>query len=123
LQRGFSRHVFLQAAHAFLISRGTVHTKLFDLGEFPGAIPASEQSGRVLGEIYRLPNPGRVLRLLDQIEAFGPVSPSTSLFRRALAEATLENRATVQASVYWSNRWRGPRRRIASGSFAGKCKQ
>lgn len=118
LRRGFSRHKFVEAAHACFVARGTVKGLLLDLGPFPGAVPSTQESDRVIGEVYRLPNPARALKLLDSIEAFGPVSPATSLFRRAPVEVTLENQSTVEAWVYWLNRWHGPRRRIASGDFA-----
>jgi pyruvate carboxylase len=120
LRRGFSRHKFLEAAGTVFVSRGTTRARLFDLGEFPGAIPSTRDSDLLTGEVYRLANPVRALKLLDQVEAFGPVSPSTSLFRRALVEVTLENGSTVRAWVYWLNRWHGPRRRIASGNYAGR---
>jgi pyruvate carboxylase len=117
LRRGFSRHKFLQAADVKYEGRGSVHGKPYDLGNFPGALPSRDDSVQVAGEVYRLPNAEHALKVLDEVEAFGPVSPQTSLFRRELVEVRLENRVTVQAWVYWLNRWHGPRRRIASGHY------
>jgi gamma-glutamylcyclotransferase (GGCT)/AIG2-like uncharacterized protein YtfP len=118
LCRGFSRHKFLRAAGAKYEGRGSVRGRLYDLGDFPGALPAQGDSVQVGGEVYRLPNPESALKVLDGVEAFGPASPQTSLFRRERVEVRLENRVTVQAWIYWLNRWHGPRRRIAAGIYA-----
>jgi gamma-glutamylcyclotransferase (GGCT)/AIG2-like uncharacterized protein YtfP len=118
LCRGLSRNKFLRAAGARYEGRGSVRGRLYDLGDFPGALPAQGDSVQVGGEVYRLPNPESALKVLDGVEAFGPASPQTSLFRRELVEVRLENRVTVQVWIYWLNRWYGPRRRIVTGNYA-----
>ena len=95
-----------------------IQAELYDLGDFPGALPADSPRNQVAGELYCLPNPVSDLELLDRVEAFGPVTPESSLFRREIVEVTLENHTRLQAWVYWLSRWHGPRRRIASGDYA-----
>lgn len=117
LRRGFCRHKFLEAARAQFLSRGTVRGELYDLGEYPGAVPSESSSALVRGAVYRLPNPARALRVVDQVEGLASGSPEQSLYRRALATVTLQNGTKVEAWIYWLNRHLGPRRRIPSGKY------
>ncbi len=118
LRCGFSRHRFLQSAGARFVGRGAIDAKLLDLGDFPGAIPSARPAKPVAGEVYRFANPDRALRVLDKVEGAGRVPLEASLFRRELVEVRLDNRQTVQAWVYWLNKWPDARYRIASGDYA-----
>ena len=75
----------------------------------------------VAGEVYRLPNPDRALRVLDKVEGAGRVPLEASLFRRELVEVRLDNRQRVYAWIYGLNKWDGGRRRIASGDYATRA--
>jgi gamma-glutamylcyclotransferase (GGCT)/AIG2-like uncharacterized protein YtfP len=118
LRRGYSRHVALQRLGAEYLDRGTIQGELFELGDFPGAGSTAKASSRIVGEIYRLPDPSQALPVLDEIEGLRPAAPELSLFRRAMTTVTLENGQETTAWVYWLNRSTGPRRRIPSGDYA-----
>ncbi|MBI4166544.1 MAG: gamma-glutamylcyclotransferase [Acidobacteria bacterium] len=117
LRRGFSRHHFLEAERARFLSRGAVRGVLYDLGKFPGAVTSENAASRVSGEVYRLANPARTLKLLDHVEGIAPGAPELSLYRRAMARVTLQNGTEVAAWIYWLNRAHGAKRRISSGDY------
>jgi len=54
--------------------------RLFDLGDYPGAVPGE---GVIFGELWELPSPA-VLDLLDEAERVGADPP---LYRRVLVDA------------------------------------
>ena len=51
--------------------RGTIRAALFDLGIYPAAIPADDDS-LVWGEVYETSEPAPVLAALDEIEGLSP---------------------------------------------------
>lgn len=70
---------------------------LYDLGQFPGAVPGDDV---VKGELFRLRDP-RVWTVLDRYEGYDPEREEASLFvRRRLS---LEKPADRTAWVYWYN--------------------
>jgi gamma-glutamylcyclotransferase (GGCT)/AIG2-like uncharacterized protein YtfP len=119
LRRGLSRHRFLKAERARFLSRGTVRGVLYDLGKFPGAVPSENTPALVRGEVYRLANPARALKLLDHVEGMAPGASEFSLYRRTIIEVTLQNGTKVEAWIYWLNRMHGAKRRIPSGEYSG----
>ncbi len=117
LRRGRARHGVLRKLGARYVGRGSIQAELFDLGNFPGARRTEAPSARVVGEIYRLRNPARSSKTLDEVEGVGSAAPAAGLFRREITVVTLENGKQVRAWVYWVNRVPGARRRIASGDY------
>jgi gamma-glutamylcyclotransferase (GGCT)/AIG2-like uncharacterized protein YtfP len=135
LRSGFDSHRVLQRLRARYVGQGSVRAELFDLGDFPGAkklktsagfqrgcsleggTTRTNSSARVVGEVYRLQDPERAFKVLDDFEDFRPRAAATGLFRRAVTEVALPNGARVKAWVYWLNRVPGPTRRIYSGDY------
>lgn len=99
-----------------LAGRGTIHAALFDLGIYPAAVPAADDS-RVWGEVYELHDPPAVLAVLDDIEGYRPSEPERSLYIRVLSEVTLDHGRTIQAWVYFYNAPLGRAERIVSGDY------
>jgi len=64
------------------VGDGFVHGRLYDLGEYPGAILGRTGHSKVFGKIYELPDDPAVLRQLDRYEEFFPSNRSKSLFVR-----------------------------------------
>jgi gamma-glutamylcyclotransferase (GGCT)/AIG2-like uncharacterized protein YtfP len=95
---------------------GTIKAALFDLGIYPAAIPAEDNSV-VWGEIYAAVDLPAVLAALDEIEGYRPSEPSRSLYTRTLTDVTLEDGATEQAWTYFYNAPLGRAERIASGNY------
>ena len=97
------------------MGRGWIHAALFDLGLYPGAIPASDT--RVLGELHRMADTDAVLRELDDIEGFTPSEPDASLYVRSEVPVTLDDGRTETAWTYFYNAPLGGAQRIESGDY------
>ena len=71
---GTLRQDIQNAAHPLLKGRatyidlGAFHGKLYDLGRYPGAVPARGANDWVVGEIYRLNDSHATLKVLDAYE-------------------------------------------------------
>ena len=75
---------------------------MFDLGIYPAAIPADDNS-IVWGEVYETSEPAPVLAVLDEIEGYRPNEPDRSLYTRVLADVTLEDGRVEKAWTYFYN--------------------
>jgi gamma-glutamylcyclotransferase (GGCT)/AIG2-like uncharacterized protein YtfP len=90
---------------AHLVGRGRINGRLYDLGEYPGAICAPADSGEhVRGELYEVEDAKLATRILDRFEEYFPRRPHKSLFLRIVAPVTLEDGRTENAWVYVYNR-------------------
>ena len=96
--------------------RGTIRAALFDLGIYPAAIPADDNS-TVWGETYETSEAASVLAALDEIEGYRPNEPDRSLYTRMLVDVTLEDGRVEKAWTYFYNAPLGRAQRIASGDY------
>jgi gamma-glutamylcyclotransferase (GGCT)/AIG2-like uncharacterized protein YtfP len=96
--------------------RGSIRAALFDLGIYPAAVPADDDS-KVWGEVYETSDPASVLSVLDEIEGFRPSEPDRSLYMRVLTDVTLEDGRPQKAWAYFYNAPLGRAQRIASGDY------
>lgn len=96
--------------------RGTINAALFDLGIYPAAVPADDQSV-VWGEVYETLDAPSVLSALDEIEGYRPTEPDRSLYTRTLTDVTLENGQVKKAWAYFYNAPLGRAQRIQSGDY------
>jgi len=118
LRREFAQHKVLRRLHALYAGEATVQALLLDLGYFPGALPSKDSRKRVVGELYRLPNPTRAFLVLDHFEGYRPEGPASGLFLRAVTTARRANGDTVQAWIYWLKRRPARARLIPSRDYA-----
>lgn len=98
------------------VGRGSIRAALFDLGIYPAAIPAEDES-KVWGEVYETSDPTSVLSVLDEIEGYRANEPDRSLYTRVLTDVALEDGRTQQAWVYFYNAPLGRAQRIDSGDY------
>ena len=96
--------------------RGSMRAALYDLGIYPAAVPANDDS-RVWGEVYETSDPASVLSVLDEIEGHRPSEPDRSLYTRVLTDVTLEDGRVEQAWAYFYNAPLGRAQRIKSGDY------
>jgi gamma-glutamylcyclotransferase (GGCT)/AIG2-like uncharacterized protein YtfP len=96
--------------------RGFIQAALFDLGIYPAAIPAEDNS-KVWGEVYETGELGPVLAALDEIEGHRPNEPERSLYTRVLTNVTLDDGRVETAWTYFYNAPLGQAQRIASGDY------
>ena len=94
---------------------GWIGGKLFDLGLYPAAVPATDAS--VFGEIFEISDPPVVLEALDRIEGYLAAEPERSLYHRVRVPATLEDGRTEDVWVYFYNAPLGRAPRILSGDY------
>lgn len=96
--------------------RGSIRAALFDLGIYPAAVPAEDDS-RVWGEVYQTSELSSVLSALDEIEGYRPSEPDRSLYTRVLTDVTLDDGGVRQAWAYFYNAPLGRAQRIESGDY------
>ena len=96
--------------------RGAMRAALFDLGIYPAAVPADDDS-LVWGEVYETNDPSTVLSVLDEIEGYRADQPDRSLYTRVLTDVTLEDGRVEKAWAYFYNAPLGGAQRIESGDY------
>jgi gamma-glutamylcyclotransferase (GGCT)/AIG2-like uncharacterized protein YtfP len=98
------------------VGRGSIRAALFDLGIYPAAVPAEDDS-KVWGEVHVATDPAAVLSVLDDIEGYRPNEPDRSLYTRLLTDVTLEDGRIQPAWAYFYNAPLGRAQRIESGDY------
>ncbi len=86
------------------LGKGTIRGKLYDLGEYPGAVLEKGTTERVQGAVFELPDDPGTLASLDQYEDFLPGHPENSLFVRSKTTVTLADGSQKRCWVYFYNR-------------------
>jgi gamma-glutamylcyclotransferase (GGCT)/AIG2-like uncharacterized protein YtfP len=96
--------------------RGRMTAALYDLGIYPAAVPADDDS-TVCGELYQLHDAPAVLAALDEIEGYRPAEPERSLYTRVISDVTLDDGRVEPAWAYFYNAPLGRAQRIMSGDY------
>ena len=94
-----------------------VRGRLYDLGEFPGAVLDPSSRAMVHGELVLLPSDGRVLEALDRYEEFDPSAPKKSLFIRKKVMVRMVNGERREGWIYVYNRSPGKAKRLRGGDY------
>ncbi len=90
--------------------------QLYMVAEFPGIVPSEHSSDQVVGELYRINYPEKVIGLLDDYEEYNPADEENSLYVRRKIEVQCEDKVrSVWGYIY--NRPVDDLERIASGDF------
>ncbi|MFQ5778596.1 MAG: gamma-glutamylcyclotransferase [Terriglobia bacterium] len=118
LRRGFPLHAYLDKKVARYLGKGKICGRLYDLGQFPGAIPSQSPTDEIEGELYELIDASKQLSELDAVEEFDPDRPGKSLFVRQLAEVELETGQKLNAWVYFLPGKPTSGRLVQSGDYA-----
>lgn len=105
LRSGFNHTAYEWISRYFeLLGSATVKGKLYDLGEYPAAIPATDEN-YIYGELYRLKADqdfGWAIAQIDDYEGVHPEPGETALYTRAIAPIQI-NGQTTDAWIYWYN--------------------
>lgn len=118
LRKRFPSHEILRRLRAQFLAEGSVQGRLYDLGEYPGAVPRASDADRIRGELYALRNGERAFKVLDRFEGYEPENPARSLFERREVTVILAGGEQARAWIYWLRRARGSKRRVLSGNYA-----
>lgn len=116
LMQGFEnpiRNQFLQGSR--LLGEGSVLGRLFRVSYYPAALPSSNPSDVIHGEIYQIRDPN-LWSLLDQYEGVDQ-SPPCEYVRAMTSLVQSNNPALSRVWIYWYNWTLNPEQRIPSGSF------
>ncbi|GEO11956.1 gamma-glutamylcyclotransferase family protein [Segetibacter aerophilus] len=105
LRRGFHNPAYKYISKHFVeVGEAQVKGKLYDLGEYPGAVATDEESF-VKGELYELKEAGEfewVIEQLDDYEGLNPEEGEAPLYKRQSVEVRF-NDQRFQAWIYWYN--------------------
>ena len=116
------------------VGGASVRGRLYDLGEYPGAILSKSSRSVIRGEVFELPSDAQTLSSLDNYEGFEPGKPSSSLFVRRTSSVVMDDGTRLRCWVYvyngdtrralpvrdgrYTRRRRGGRRSGGAGSSA-----
>ena len=86
------------------LGNGWTRGRLYDFGDYPGAIFSGENLSKIVGQVYELMGSMNLLRELDKYEEFDERDPDKSLFVRKKRMVWLDDRRHLLAWVYEYNR-------------------
>ena len=119
LRSGFHNSVYNYISRYFIFDGiGTVQGNLFDLGEYPAAMPCTEEHF-ITGELYHIVQVEQfdyVMEQLDDYEGLLVEPGGIPLFRREPVNVLFKN-STVISWMYWYNREITNQPRIESGDY------
>ena len=96
-----------------------VRGRLYDLGEFPGAVLDSSSRTIIHGELVALPSDGEILEALDRYEEFDPSNPKKSLFLRKKTKVYMANGSSREGWIYVYNRHPAKAKLVGGGDYIG----
>jgi gamma-glutamylcyclotransferase (GGCT)/AIG2-like uncharacterized protein YtfP len=102
--------------HATIYKRGNFKGKLYDVGEYPGAVHLPDTDHKVHGIIIKLEDVDQTLKYIDDYEGFGYDQLQPNLFIRKLLTVQAENK-NVKCWVYLYNHPTAHFKQILSGDY------
>lgn len=84
------------------VGQAKVGAVLYDLGRYPGAIK-SKGGEEVIGDVFLLTDPDKVLRILDKYEGIPEGGGKDTEFVRKKGRVQLRSGQPVNAWIYWYN--------------------
>jgi len=105
------------------IGAASTSGRLYDLGDYPGAILDPNCDTKIIGEVFQLPDDDATLAALDAYEDFDPQDPEPSLFARRKCEVTLAGGSNLECWIYVYNRQVAAAPLITSGDYVWHRKQ
>jgi gamma-glutamylcyclotransferase (GGCT)/AIG2-like uncharacterized protein YtfP len=103
--------------HADRVGRGKLPGILYDVGDYPGAVRRSGTRAFISGDVYRLRDAERALKILDRYEGWNEKKPGSSEFRRSRVAVDMGSGKKVSAWIYLYNRSTTGLPRILSGDY------
>lgn len=98
---------------------GSAHVRgrLYDFGQFPGAVLDPSSRTMIHGELVALPSDERILETLDRYEEFDPSHPKKSLFLRKRAKVSMTDGSSREVWIYVYNRPPGKAKLVRGGNY------
>ena len=105
LRQGFQNPVFDYISNHFeFVANGRAAGQMFDLGDYPAAIPTEHIKG-IVGELYKAKSEADffwAISQLDDYEGLNPEEGERSEYVRALTKVAYNDKET-EAWIYWYN--------------------
>jgi gamma-glutamylcyclotransferase (GGCT)/AIG2-like uncharacterized protein YtfP len=105
LRSGFRSPAYEYISRYFtLLGEGKVKGRLYDMGDYPAAIPSTDEAF-IVGELYGINNPRELSWAFSQLDDYEGVlveSHERPLYRRELA-GIISGEGIVEAWIYWFN--------------------
>lgn len=101
------------------IGPGRARGQLYNIGDYPGMLPASAESEWVWGEVYLIEKPAMLYRLLDAYEGCDDSFPAPHEYYRGCVEVELAGGSRLMAGCYWYAWPVVGLERIISGDYVG----
>ena len=132
LMSGFKSPAYDYITRYFdLVSTGRVQGGLYDMGDYPAAVPSEHPQDQIHGELYRIRNEKEFSWAIGQLDDYEGVKGEAGeklLYRRSLAEVQADPHSneehieavapeSVAAWIYWYDQDVTGRPRIASGDI------
>ena len=100
------------------VGPATVRGRLYDLGEYPGAVLSKNSRSLIRGEVFELPGDAQTLSSLDHYEEFEPEKPASSLFVRRAWPVVMEDGTRLRCWVYVYNGATKDAQPVQSGRYS-----
>lgn len=99
------------------VGRGKVRGRLYDQGEYPGAVPDPNGDGWIVGDLLEMPADEQTITALDQYEGYFEDDPGASLFVRSRCRVRLDDGRVIEGWVYMYNRDVSSATLISNGDY------
>ncbi|MFC0184055.1 gamma-glutamylcyclotransferase [Pseudarcicella hirudinis] len=106
----------LIARNSEFIGMADFQGEMFNIGEYPGIVSSENGGSVVKGELYKLSNSVRLIRILDEYEEYYPENEDESIFLRKTINVKIDGKSQ-EAYGYLYNRPTEGLTRITSGDF------
>jgi len=107
----------LLAGEATCLGPASWQGRLYRVAHYPAAVPSADPKERIVGEIWRLNEPERLLSQLDRYEECGPGFPEPTEYVRQIHRVRDTAGRELAVWVYVYNRPVEGLERILSGDF------
>ena len=85
------------------IGSAVINGELYDIGEYPAALPTEDKRSKIVGEVYEIKHPRKVFKLLDEYEGYDRKHLENSEYYRRRELLKMENGGNISAWIYWYN--------------------
>ncbi len=99
------------------VGQGFVRGRLYDLGEYPGAV-LTRSGPFIRGLVFELPDEPGILERLDAYEEFDKSHPKASLFVRKRRVVSLRDGKKIECWIYAYNRPPGSATPLPDGDYS-----
>jgi gamma-glutamylcyclotransferase (GGCT)/AIG2-like uncharacterized protein YtfP len=106
--------------NAALLCPARYRGRIYRIAHYPGVVPSDNPRDRVIGDVFRLAHPPRVLKRLDIHEGCGPAARRPTEYVREVVTVELEEGGPADVWTYLYNWPIEPSALIRSGDFLAR---